>query len=197
MLRRAQTHQFLIGLGMLLLFGPSAASQAIHPPAILAINVGEHQQARLDEALARFENAGLQLPDLTVRFVATTDACQGHHGLFSPRATGLTVTYCADPPDWVYEHELAHAWVHANTGPDRQVEFLEVRGLAAWNEPGAGWGEQGVEQAAFVVQQGVMGPDSVTGSEHIARLCTYEILVGQPPAWFDVARCDGGSIASP
>lgn len=151
------------------------------PPAKIQV-VGSATQAqsdRLDEALAAFEQAGLDLPETTVRFHPGDDPCGGNLGRFAPRSRGPhEVRVCSDLA-FVVAHELAHAWVHENVDDEAKAAYLALRGLAVWNDRNVPWNERGTEDAAFVIQQ-VLTIDPVTPDtrEWRDRYVAFEALIG-------------------
>jgi hypothetical protein len=147
-------------------------------------------RSRLDEAVARFARAGLLLPDVSVGFSDSDDACRGHLGLFDPNSTPWRVDVCSDL-EFVLTHELAHAWAAANLDESQRAAYVAYRQLAAWNDPDLHWRERGAEDAAFVMQQVLMAEhvrqDSSVWTE---RVDAYEQLTGgsPPPALTAGAR---------
>jgi hypothetical protein len=104
-------------------------------------------------AIDRFEDAGLQLPDLKISFPAL---CAGKGALY--HVGQKSIEFCRVNRRRAL-HELAHAWDDASGAVDRQA-FLELRGLSVW------WGgtemrssEQGAEHLAEIIAWGLMGAD--------------------------------------
>lgn len=155
------------------------ASTSLHPE--LTINgASASQRERLDLAVHRFTDLGLSLPDLEVRFVGGQDSCQGHMGLFDAAPSPWRVTICSEA-SFVYEHELAHAWAHANLTDERRTDFMKARGLSVWSDPAVPWSERGVEDVAFVIQQGLAGLPlpPVFDAKHQALFDAFELLTGR------------------
>src|SRR3954452_24002585 len=103
-------------------------------------------------AVARYRQAGLQLPDLAIHFPAFCDrkAALYHvgHGI---------IDFCFVGKNTVL-HEFAHAWDDTSGAVDRQA-FMKLRGVKVW------WGgtttpsaEQGAEQLAEIIAWGLMDP---------------------------------------
>lgn len=139
------------------------------------------QSVRLAEALALFEEAGLELPGLEFSFPGEPGSCGDAHGRFSVSDDVMRVTVCSVDAEWVYVHELAHAWEYANVSDDQRRAFLDLRGLAEWRDRLAPWNERGVEWAAVVIQQGLTGlplPPALS-YEMVSRLEGFEILTGR------------------
>lgn len=156
---------------------PEPASVSLTPD-VTVIGASAEQQVAVDDAVARFRSAGLELPDVEVRFLADEAECAGHLGLFQRGFTPWRVLVCSDLA-FVPTHELAHAWEAANLDDDDRARYVEARGMATWDDPDADWNERGVEDAAFIVQQNLMAehpiPDSPVWKE---RTAAFELLTG-------------------
>jgi hypothetical protein len=161
----------------------STANAARDEPRIDVLGASPTEEARLMLAISRFDRAGLALPDLVVGFFhGDTERCHGHAGLFEHRPEPWRISICEGDAEWVYEHELAHAWERANLADDVRQRFMELRGHRAWADSDVAWNERGVEGVAFVIQQGLSGlplPPALS-DEHRSRLEAYLLLTGQP-----------------
>lgn len=160
--------------------GGAAVEVSVYP-AVVAINATPQQQLRLEEALERFRSANLPLPPLHVEFHSDTDACGGHLGVFQPQFTPWRIMIC-NSLDAVYEHELAHVWELANVDDDTRQEFMAHRELKTWNDAAVPWNQRGNEQAAFIIQQGLveLALPPTLSAENRSRLVGYAILTGRP-----------------
>lgn len=144
-------------------------------------------RARLDEAVERFDRAGLLLPDLQVVFSESDDACHGHPGLFDRGSTPWRVSVCSEL-EFVLTHELAHAWADANLDEARRTAYTEYRGLPAWRDLDLPWRERGTEDAAFVMQQVLMAKHVPLDSPvWVERIDAFEQLTGRPRPALDAA----------
>jgi hypothetical protein len=109
-------------------------------------------------AVGRFAAAGLQLPDLDVRFPAY---CKGKGAIYHLGQS--SVDFCRVNRKNVL-HEFAHAWDDTSDDVDREG-FLEVRGLDVWfGGLDVPCEEQGSEHLAIVIAWGLM--ESGTRSAH-------------------------------
>jgi hypothetical protein len=172
-----------LALGELAAGGVEGRSLTVVPPTpeVTVRNGSPAQLRRLEEALARFHSAGLHLPDLEIEFSDDVTNCRGHYGLFQPGHTPWRVRLCS-PLDFVYEHELAHAWERAFLTDEMRHEFMELRSYATWADPAVPWNERGIEGVAIVVQQGLAGlplPPTLS-TEHQSRLAAFALLTGRP-----------------
>jgi hypothetical protein len=139
-------------------------------------------RARMRLAILRFRDAGLELPSLQIIFRASVDEeCHGALGYFSPSKDVWRISICSEIES-VYEHELAHAWERANLTDDQRRQYTAFRRLPTWSDKDYAWNERGVEDAAFVIQQGLAGlplPPAL-GVEATSRLEGFEMLTGKP-----------------
>jgi len=143
--------------------GPSRIDAAgpvpAHAPHLTYINEPTPaQQATIDWAIDRFVVAGLQLPDLDVRFPAF---CNGKGAIY--HVGNSSVDLCRVNRKNVL-HEFAHAWDDTSGDVDREG-FLHLRGLTVWfgglDMP---FEQQGSEHLAIIIAWGLMDPGS--GSAH-------------------------------
>jgi hypothetical protein len=151
------------------------------------------QRDRLAQAVVRFRNAGLPLPDLTVVFASDPAWCRGFYGLYEHDARAPRITYCSEI-EFVYEHELAHAWeAHSATDQQRQ-SFMDLRGYTVWANANVAWNESGREGAAFIIQQTIGGFDVpyILSDEFLNRSAAFTSLTGQSDH-----RLDGDEHAAP
>lgn len=138
------------------------------------------QHARLELAVARFRDAGLALPDLHVH-VPPAEVCGDHLGHFAGGPTAWSITICGEL-DFLFEHELAHAWEAANVDDATRRAFMAARGFEVWDAPDVPWRERGREGVAFIVQQGLSGPPlpAALSPELRSRVAAFELLTGRP-----------------
>lgn len=160
---------------------PTETVEVSLSPDVSVSNATPMQLTRLKEALARFRSAGMLLPDLEIEFHDSSGPCRGHLGLFQPGTAQWRIEMCTTL-DFVYEHELAHAWERANLDDATRRRFMEHRGLEVWNDRTRKWADRGTERAAFAIQQGLAGlplPSALSAETH-ARLAEFSILTGRP-----------------
>jgi hypothetical protein len=160
---------------------PSPQVRESRPPSIEVEGASASQTDRLTLALARFKEAGLELPNLKVIFATDAAACKEHHGLFSTAFDPWRISMCS-PLDFVYEHELAHAWEHAMLSDEVRRQFMDLRDITVWSGKDTPWNQRGQEDLAFVIQQGLSGLPLVRtlSGEAISRLKAFELLTGRP-----------------
>jgi hypothetical protein len=116
------------------------------------------QRETISWAVGRFTAAGLQLPDLDIRFPVF---CDGKGAIYHVGESAID--FCRVNRKNAL-HELAHAWDDTSGAVDREA-FLELRGLSLWfgglDVPAR---EQGSEHLAIIIAWGLMDPGS--GSAH-------------------------------
>ena len=116
------------------------------------------QRETISWAIARFAAAGLQLPDLDIRFPVF---CDGKGAIYHVGES--SIDFCRVSRKNVL-HELAHAWDDTSGAVDREA-FMALRGVSVWfgglDVPSE---EQGSEHLAVIVAWGLMDPGA--GSAH-------------------------------
>lgn len=185
-------------LALLLLVAPGPpvpAGWSTTPVLVVEVRGGDaHQHARLRDALGRFRDAGLQLPDLAVAFSDDKAACGGSLGRFDPTARPWRITVCREV-GFVITHELAHAWIRAEVGPAERQRYLDARGLARWRDPGDPWAERGTEDAATVMHLVLLARDpDVSSPAWRERRQAYRLLTGRLPPVEGVAARPAGNL---
>ncbi len=147
----------------------------------------------LDWALSRFDDAGLELPPVDVRFL-DVDKCDGYVGTLSQGETRFVVRSCATGGQLRQNllHELAHAWDLAGSIADKTKDrFLELRGLVAWHAADTDWNEKGSEHAAEIIAWGleaaewaINSPIAEVGPQDTDSLReAFVLLTGRTPLW--------------
>jgi len=136
---------------------------------------------RLNEAVMAFAKAELELPGLDIWLHTDLEPCGEHHGVFKATSQSWQIRICSPDLEFVYEHELAHAWVTANITDAQRSEFMDLRGLEYWTGADVPWNKRGTEGAAIVIQQGLSGlplPPALS-NEAKSRLQSYELLTAR------------------
>ncbi len=143
---------------------------------LVFLNGTTAQIDRMLEAAERFHAVGLDLPDLEVSFHSDKGPCNGHLGLFRPGEILICTHH-----EFIYEHELAHAWEHSHLEDGKRREFMELRDHDNWFDASRPWNERGGEDAAFIIQQGLLDEPLPTHlpSEIEDRLAAFEVLTGK------------------
>ncbi len=73
---------------------------------------------------------------------------------------------------------------------ETRSNYLELRGLDAWNDPSMPWMQRGTEDAAFVMQQVLQNrPEQLTATWQ-ERIAAFELLVGTSQDGCRATRCE-------
>ena len=190
----------ILGVG-LLLSGISAGW--LMAPASGEVAALSGQEAALDQAgfrdeadvalarwaFDRFDQAGLELPPLSLSFHDDRTECEGHVGYFRP-GTPASIDICGFnwnrflvTPKKTILHELAHAWAHQTLDGETRDLFLDARGLDTWQDHSVPWEEQGIEHAAEVIAWGLIDEDllltSIGETDSVQLAEGFELLTGR------------------
>jgi hypothetical protein len=161
---------------------PQAWTRDTQQPARLTVhNATPEDLGRLSEAVMAFAEADLELPAVDIWFHTDLEPCGEHFGLFRETSESWQIQICSSDAEFVYEHELAHAWVTANVTDVQRFAFMDLRGLENWADGDVPWNQRGTEWAAVVIQQGVSGLPlpPVLSNEAWSRLQSFELLTGR------------------
>lgn len=145
------------------------------------------QERAIDWSIRRYREAGLAgLPDLEVYLHRSHDACNGGIGLYHGGRIDLCTKDSSEPYQRKFAlHEMAHAWTEANVDPAVLDRFMDVRGIAAWNDRSFAWKERGTEQAAEIITwglgEGEISPLLPTPVEDRELAEMFELLTGRLP----------------
>lgn len=163
--------------------GDQGASLRGRPPALHT-----SVQARIELALSRFEESGLELPaDLIIHVEQRGEDCRLPTTSYDPP----TVTYCVP---WhgedAWEHELAHVWVERHLADDDREAFRDWLGLPTWRSKEHPWIRRATEWAAVAIQRYVTDPKLSGRQAEIAEwlldaagIETTSGEAGMPRAW--------------
>ncbi len=156
------------------------------PPALSIVAGSEDERASAEWAVARFGEAGLDLPSIVVEFVGPSlDPCGGARARAHRDVDPALVSVCWGSP-FVLLHELAHVWEVRSVSSDQQRRFMETRiGVTSWADRNDGWAERGREHAANVIAWGLMEDPSVIGrtypNDRESLEAGFEILTSRKP----------------
>jgi hypothetical protein len=142
-------------------------------------------------AFDRFDQAGLELPPLSLSFHDDRTECEGHLGYFRP-GTPPSIDICGFnwnrflvTPKKTILHELAHAWSHQTLDSETRNQFLDARGLDTWQDDSVTWEEQGIEHAAEVIAWGLIDEDllltTIGETDSVQLAAAFELLTGKEP----------------
>ena len=145
------------------------------------------EERTIDWALRRYRTAGLDgMPALEVYLHWVNDDCNGGNGLyFAGRIDLCTGDVSESYQRKIALHEMAHAWTEANVDPEVIDRFMDLRGIATWNDRNFGWRDRGNEQTAEIIAWGLGDGEiapllpEATDAVTLARL--YRLLTGREP----------------
>ena len=176
--------------------GPEIAPEA--EPTVITIEAPTHDHAQHALwALRRLEQAGIDLPTMTIVFHDNYEACGMRQGMLRIAGDQITLDECERLPHDIRRsllHELVHAWDYGTDAltDDVRNDLLRLRNLQAWEGADLEWEHRGAEHAAEIVAWGLMEariqiPSSVwdagsNGTEELAE--AYRLLTGSDPLWF-------------
>jgi hypothetical protein len=145
------------------------------------------QERAIDWALHRYGSGGLDgMPRLEVFVHRSDEGCNGGIGYYLAGRIDL----CTEDSSESYQrkfalHEMAHAWTEAHIEGAILNRFMEIRGIADWNDRSFDWKNRGTEQAAEIITWGLgegeiapLLPEPVD-APRLAGL--YELLTGREP----------------
>ena len=141
-------------------------------------------------ALARFEQAGLELPPISIAFHDDKEPCHGNIGFFRSGSPAL-IDICGFNWDRFVPaakhtllHELGHAWTQQTLTDEAREAFLTLRDLPTWGDDRFEWSEQGSEQAAEIIAWALIDQDvqlSIGNASPEALAQAYVRLTGSLP----------------
>ena len=165
--------------------GSQQPAPAREPLAIHWANAADERA--IDWSIRRYREAGLEgMPDLDVYLHRSDEPCDGGLGLYFAGRIDLCTKASSEPYQRKFAlHEMAHGWIEANVSTEVLQRFMDLRGIAAWNDRSFDWKQRGTEQAAEVVTwglgEGEIAPllPEITDPETLARL--FRLLTDLEP----------------
>ena len=127
------------------------------PPVVLIEAEDPDQLVMANWALGRFEEAGLELPDLHIVFPGRDlSLCNGAPATALTRQRPIEIRLCWNDR-FILLHELGHAWDAHNLTEDRRESFMALRAeVDAWTGVDVPWARRGLEHAANVIACGLL-----------------------------------------
>jgi hypothetical protein len=165
--------------------GGQRPAPAREPLVIHGANAAEERA--IDWSIRRYRQAGLDgMPDLEVYLHDSEAGCRGGIGYYLAGRIDLCTKASSEPYQRKFAlHEMAHGWIETNVDGAVLDRFMQVRGIAAWNDRSFDWKQRGTEQAAEIVTWGLgegeispLLPEALDAPA-LARL--YELLTGREP----------------
>jgi hypothetical protein len=143
---------------------------------------GDPEHVRLVRwAAARYETRGLRVPTVDVHFHPDTSGCYGHLGSQLGGRVDVCVVSVFELGRETLLHEMGHAWIDENVTDSVRDQFLELRGLRAWNQSTVPWDSRGFEHGAEIIAWGLgnryMAP-SIPDRDPARLAAGFELLTG-------------------
>ena len=185
---RTRSHRIALFLCLVVsagILGSQRPAPAAEPLAIHGASAAEERA--IDWSIRRYREAGLEgMPDLDVYLHRSDEPCDGGLGLYFAGRIDLCTKESSEPYQRKFAlHEMAHAWTEANVSTEVLQRFMDLRGIAAWNDRSFDWKERGTEQAAEIITWGLgegeiapLLPKAVDAPK-LSRL--YELLTDREP----------------
>jgi hypothetical protein len=145
------------------------------------------EERAIDWSIRRYREAGLDgMPNLDVYLHGSSEGCNGGIGYYLAGRIDLCTKASSEPYQRKFAlHEMAHGWIETNVEGALLERFMQVRGIAAWNDRSFDWKQRGTEQAAEIVTWGLgdgeiapLLPEALDAPT-LGRL--YELLTGREP----------------
>jgi hypothetical protein len=158
----------------------------IRDPIIHTENEGQRERAIW--ALGRFEEAGLELPSLTIHLHSDQAECGGGNGYLTDLPGGeFLIHSCGN--EFTLLHELAHAWDMHALDDDTRDSFLVDAQATTWRND-ENWYLAGGEHAANTIAWGLLeeriNQTRTRPYDTNSMLKGFEILTaGGEPLWLD------------
>jgi len=169
--------------------GPSVGRLASPPTSVgpLVVHGGDHDQlSRVEWAVGRFHQVGLQLPATEVHFHSGEAGCDQAEAVFRTGSDPLRIDVC-NSHRLIVLHELAHAWDHANLNQEKREAFMVMRGFDVWNDHDVPWRERAVEHLAEILVWGLHERGAPDAIKHAA----FHFATETQPSW--LSSQDSGS----
>ena len=137
--------------------------------------------------------AGLDgMPDLDVYPHRSHEDCNGGLGLYHAGRIDLCTEESSEPYQRKFAlHEMAHGWIETNVDGAVLDSFMDIRGIAAWNDRSYDWKQRGTEQAAEIITwglgEGEIAPLLPTPVDAETLASLYVLLTGRAPITFAAA----------
>jgi hypothetical protein len=183
------THRRRIALVLVLAaaattFGGQRSAPAREPLVIHGANAAEERV--IDWSLRRYREAGLDgMPDLEIYLHRSHEECRDGIGYYLAGRIDLCTKAASEPYQRKHAlHEMAHAWTEANIDTATLERFMDIRGIAAWNDRSFDWKERGTEQSAEIIAWGLgegVSPWLPDEPEDRELADLFELLTGRQP----------------
>jgi hypothetical protein len=176
---------FVVAWSWLVPAAPASATDLRHAIADLVTTApgiygADHQfEIEIEDAMDRFEAAGLELPPLRIFAHADKRGCEGHLGIYGQYGQRDRIDLCTHVEFYIL-HELGHAWEQHNVTDDVRAAILEETGLTVWHDRDLPWLDSGAEIAANTIAFGLLDlpMDEAETAAFTPQLERFRLLTG-------------------
>ena len=183
-MQQLRTHRIVLFTVVLGLFAGQFnridAVSATEPAAPVTIHDADAATTEfIDWSVARYVDAGLELPNLEFFVHPDRDACDGHKGYWHPGRTADRVDICAATESLIL-HEIAHAWDHHSVTDETRDAFMALYPDDEWEDDHVGHFAQGIERFAEAVAWG-LGSNPIPADNVdalVERIELFEMITG-------------------
>ena len=164
-------------------------------PRFVFLGATEVQAAKMQRAIDRFGDLGLELPSLDIKFA---EGCRERIGAWGRIRLDIAPWHIEVCTTAVFSHELAHAWDRWNlTDADRHT-YMDLRGLEAWQGSDIPWEERGQEDLAILVSRVVsQGVNNYRSEDRLRELRDLGWITGVPVPVGQIAETADSRFESP
>jgi len=167
----------------------------VDPPRFEFEGGTDAQVAKMQRAIDRFGDLGLELPSLETQFA---EGCRERFGAWGRIRFDTTPWHIEVCTTAVFSHELAHAWDRWNLTDAERRAYMDVRGLEAWQGADIPWKERGEEDLAILVSRVVsQGVNNYRSEDRSAELHAFGQITGIPVPAGDVAVTTDARLEAP
>ena len=158
-MQQLRTHHLILVTVVLGIFAGQfnhiGAVSAAEPAAPVTIHDADAETTELIEwSVARYVDAGLELPNLEFFVHPDRDDCNGHKGYWHPGRRADRIDICTATESLIL-HEIAHAWDHHSVTDGTRDHFMALHPGEKWEDDGVGHFAQGIERFAEAVAWGM------------------------------------------
>jgi hypothetical protein len=169
-------------------------------PGVVVFSDDPAQKELARWAVARFERAGLDAPTVQIGFHADRAGCGGHLGYARDGRVDVCTVLVNEMARRNLLHEMGHIWIDQNVSPPVREQFLQLRGLRAWNASTDPWDERGYEQSAEIIAW-TLGNRILTAqipdNDRLQLAAGFELLTASPRGGCPRPSCSQVEVAVP
>lgn len=146
-------------------------------PSITFVGGTPVRQRTVVDAVTRYTESGLLLPDLEVHIHKDRTGCRDLQGSFRPSGDIALIDLCYGG-EFLALHELGHAWEHFNLDADGREHFKQITGATTWRSTDIVWHQRGAEITANTLAHGLLSAPLETAAHHTLEFERFHTLTG-------------------